>query len=194
MAMQGSDVFVISRAGTLYKLPGSDILAYIQANVGTSEYQVADIAARNALVGGMSIGDRVFVTDASADATVDTGWAIYIYMGSSVWQKVAEEEAMDVVAGGANLTYTPGASSGIVSSDSGTDATITAVDGSNAGLMLPAHKAKIDWITITQAVDLDALETASHAAATTAGSSSTNPVTLSGQSIGFSIANLTSAP
>lgn len=194
MALQGSDEFIISRAGTLYRTTGSLILAYIQANVGTSEYQVADIAERNGLIAGMSLGDRVFVTDATADATVDAGWAIYVYMGSSTWTKVAEEEGLDVVAGGANLTYTAGASSGIVSSDSGTDATITTVDGSNAGLMLPAHKAKIDWISITQAVDLDALETASHAAATTAGSSATNPVTLSGQQIGFSIANLTSAP
>lgn len=194
MGFQGSDHVAISRAGTLYKTTGSDILAYVQSNIGTSEYQVADITARNALIPGMSIGDRVFVTDATADATVDAGWAIYVYMGSSTWTKVAEEEGLDVIAGGANLGYTAGASSGIVTSDSGTDATIPAVDGSNAGLMLPAHKSKLDNITITGGVNLDTLAAASHAAATTAGSAATNPVTLTGQQIGFSIANLTSAP
>jgi hypothetical protein len=194
MAFTGSDHIAISRAGTLYKTTGSDILAYVNANIGTSQYQVADIAARNALVSGMSLGDRVFVTDATADATVNAGWAIYVYMGSSTWTKVAEQEGLDVIAGGASLTYTAGASSGIVVSDSGTDATIPAVDGSNAGLMLPAHKSKLDNITISGGVNLDTLASASHAAATTVGSSATNPVTLSGQQIGFSIANLTSAP
>lgn len=193
MALQGSDHFAISRAGTLYKISGSDILAYVGANVGTSEYEVADIAARNALT-GLSIGDRIFVSDATADATVDAGWAIYVYRSPGVYTKVAEEEGLDVVVGGANLTYTPGASQGIVVSSSGTDATIPGVTGSDAGLMLPAHKVKLDYITITQAVDLDALESASHAAVTTAGTGASNPIVVTGQQLSFSIAGLTTAP
>jgi hypothetical protein len=93
MAVQGADLFLISRAGTHYKVLGSDILAYIQANVGTSEYEVATIAARNAL-SGVSVGDRVFVTDATTDATVSSGWAIYVYRGASTWTKVAEAEGL----------------------------------------------------------------------------------------------------
>jgi hypothetical protein len=192
MAFQGSDAFAISRAGTLYKTLGSDVLAYIQANVGTSEYEVANIAARNALT-GVSVGDRVFVVDATGDATVSTGWAIYVWRGAA-YTKVAEEEGLDVVVGGTNLTYTAGASSGIVVSSTGTDATLPAADGTNAGLMIPAQFNKLGFIAITQAVDLDALETASHAAVTTAGSASTNPITVSGQALNFSIANLTTAP
>src|SRR5690606_37591383 len=115
MALQSSDNFVISRAGTLYKLTGSDVLAFVAANVGTSEFEVADIAARNAL-SGMSIGDRIFVTDATADANVDAGWAIYIYRSPGVFTKIAEEEGMDVTTGGASLGYTAGASQGIVTS------------------------------------------------------------------------------
>lgn len=193
MAVQGSDHFLISRAGTLFKTTAADIRDYISSQIGTSEYEVADITARNAL-GDLSVGDRVFVTDASADATVDSGWAIYIYRGPSTWTKVAEEEGLDVVVGGANLAYTAGASNGIVTSSSGTDATIPAVDGSNAGLMLPAHKAKVDFLTVTGGVNLDTLAAASHAAVTLGGSSATNPLTLTGQQLGFSIANLTSAP
>jgi hypothetical protein len=192
MAFQGSDAFAISRAGTLYKTLGSDVLAYIQANVGTSEYEVADIAARNALT-GVSVGDRVFVINATGDATVSTGWAIYVWRGAA-YTKVAEEEGLDVVVGGTNLTYTAGASSGIVVSSTGTDATLPAGDGTNAGLLVPAQFNKLGFIAITQAVDLDALETASHAAVTTAGSASTNPITVSGQVLSFNIANLTSAP
>jgi hypothetical protein len=193
MAVQGSDLFVISRAGTHYKTLASDVLAYIQANVGTSEYEVATIAARNALT-GLSVGDRVFVNDATTDATVSSGWAIYVYRGVSTWTKVAEQEGLDVVVGGADLSYTSGASSGIVVSSSGADATIPAATASIAGLMLPAQFSKLGFLTVTAATDLDALRTASHAAATTSGSASTNPVTISGQAIGFSIANLTTAP
>lgn len=193
MAVQGSDLFVISRAGTLYKTLGSDILAYIQANVGTSEYEVANIAARNALP-NISVGDRVFVTDATTDATVSSGWAIYVYRGASSWTKVAEQEGLDVVVGGADLSYTSGASNGIVVSSSGADATLPAASGSIAGLMLPAQFNKLGFLAVTASTDLDAIRGASHAAATTSGSASTNPVTISGQAIGFSIANLATAP
>lgn len=193
MALQGSDLFLISRAGTHYKLAGSDILAYIQANVGTSEYEVANIAARNAL-SNLSVGDRVFVTDATGDATVATGWAIYVYRGVGTWTKMAESEGLDVVVGGADLSYTSGTTSGIVVSSSGADATIPAATASIAGLMVPAQFNKLGFIAVTQAVDLDAIEAASHAAVTLSGSAATNPLTLSGQQLGFSIANLTAAP
>lgn len=47
-------------------------------------------------------------------------------------------------AGGAtNLTYTAAASNGTVVSDTGTDATLTAATGTNAGLMLPADFTKL---------------------------------------------------
>lgn len=213
MALNGSDYFPISRAGTNYKILGSDILAYVQANIGTSEYRVADITARNALNSSMSAGDRVMVDDATGDATVSAGWALYQWLGSNTWRKIAEQESIDVSVGGAtNLTYTAGATQGIVVSDTGSDAILPAVDGTNAGLMLPAHKAKldfltisaafdagaiktkVDFITVTQAVDLDALGSASHAAVTTAGSGSTNPIVVTGQELSFNIAGLTAAP
>lgn len=194
MAVQGSDQFLIARAGTHYKTLGSDILAYIQANIGTSEYEVANIAARNAL-GNLSVGDRVFVADATADATVTTGWAIYIYRAPSTWTKVAEQEGLDVVAGSTtDLSYTSGAGNGIVVSSSGADATIPAATATIAGLMLPAQFDKFGFLTVTAATNLDTIRTASHAAATVSGTASTNPVTIAGQAIGFSISNLATAP
>jgi hypothetical protein len=194
MALQGSDAIAISRAGTLYKIVGSDILAYVQSNVGTGEYKVANIAARNALNANMSLGDRVLVDDATGDVTVGTGWAIYVWVASNTWTKVAEQEGLDVVIGGTNLTYTSGAGNGIVVSDTGTDATIPLATGVIAGLQSPANFAKDNFLTVTAATDLDALRTASHAAVTTAGTAATNPITVTGQALNFSIANLTTAP
>lgn len=192
MALQGSDFFIIERATAVYSVMASDILAYIQANIGTSEYDVANIAARNALT-GLSVGDRVFVADATADATVGSGWAIYVWRGSS-FTKVAEQEGLDVVVGGTNLSYTASPTQGVVVSSSGDDATISAANSTNAGLMLPGHFTKLTNITVTGAVNLDTLASASHAAVTLAGSTNTNPLTRTGQTLGFSISQLTAAP
>ena len=212
MAVVSTDFFQISRAGTNYKVSGADILAYMNANLGTSQYDVANITARNALA-NLSAGDRVFVTDATGDGTVTSGWAIYIFISTGVFTKVAEQESMDIVAGSiTNLSYTAGVSSGIVVSSDGADATIPAVDATNAGLSLPAHKTKLDFLTVTAAIsldtvktktdfltvtaatNLDTIRTASHAAATTGGSALTNPIVVTGQVLTFDIAGLTSAP
>ena len=192
MALQGSDNFIIERGGTVYRTLGTDILAYIQENVGTTQFEVADIAARNALT-NVTIGDRVFVVDATTDATVDAGWAIYVWRGAA-WTKVAEEEGLDVVAGGADLSYTASATQGTVVSSSGTDAVIPSANGTNAGLMVPAQFDKLANVTVTGAVNLDTLASASHAAVTLGGTTNTNPLTLTGQALGFSISQLTAAP
>lgn len=191
MALQGSDYFIIERAGAVYHTLSSDILAYIEENVGTSQFEVADITARNALA-NISLGDRVFVVDASADATVDTGWAIYVWRGSA-WTKVAEEEGLDVVAGVTNLDYTAASTQGTVTSSSGTNAVLPAADGTNAGLMVPAQFTKLGHVTVTATTDLDAIRTASHAAVTLTGNANTNPLTMAGQALGFSISQLTAA-
>lgn len=192
MALQGSDYFIIERGSTVYNVLGSDILAYVQGNIGSTEYDVADIAARNALT-GLTTGDRVFVVDASADATVTSGWAIYVWRGSG-FTKVAEEEGLDVSVGGADLSYTASATQGVVASSTGTDATIPAANGTNAGLMVPAQVTKVGHLMVTAATDLDAMRTASHAAVTLGGTTNTNPLTLTGQALSFSISQLTAAP
>jgi hypothetical protein len=213
MAFNGSDNLAISRAGTLYRVTGSDVLAYVRANMGSSEYRVADIAARNALT-NLTPGDTVMVDSAVGDATVTAGWALYQYLTGGTWRKIAEQESLDISVGGAtNLSYTPGAGSGVVVSDTGNDATIPAVTSTDAGLMLPAHKTKLDlltatlainldtintkvgFLTVTAATNLDNIRTAAAAAATsTAGSATTNPIVLAGNALSFSIDNLTSAP
>lgn len=192
MALQGSDKFAIERSGTLYSADIAGVLAYVRANLGTSEYNVADITARNALT-GLTVGDIAYVVDAAADATVDAGWAVYMWQGAA-WSKIMEQESIDMVAGGSDLSYTPSATQGVVVSSTGTDATLPAATNTAAGLMTPAQFDKLAFITITAATNLDTIRTASHAAATTAGSANTNPIVVTGQVLSFSISNLTAAP
>lgn len=194
MPFLGSDAFMISRAGIHYKSSGADLLAYVASNLGTSEYKVADIAARNALT-GLSIGDRVMVDSAIADPTVSSGWAIYQWLAANTWRKIAEQESLDITVGGAtNLTYSASPTNGVVISDTGNDATIPLADGTNAGLLTPAGFSKLGNLTVTAATDLDAMRAASHAPVTLAGTAATNPLTLTGQQLSFSIANLATAP
>ena len=62
---------------------------------------VADISARDAIESPQK-GDLVWVEDASADDTVESGAALYLYNGTA-WTKVAEVESMDVVITWANI-------------------------------------------------------------------------------------------
>lgn len=64
-------------------------------------YVVNDIAARDGLE-SPNQGDLCWVKDATADATVSTGAAQYIYDGSA-WVKIAEAESMDLVVNWADI-------------------------------------------------------------------------------------------
>ena len=65
----------------------------------------ANIAARNAMT-GLFAGLSVYVTDATADSTVSSGGAWYLYNGTS-WIKTAESESMDMVLQWANVQGKP---------------------------------------------------------------------------------------
>jgi len=67
---------------------------------------VADITARDALT--LTVNTQVLVLDATADTTVTTGAALYIYdAGSTTWYKVSEFESMDVVLDWASIQNGP---------------------------------------------------------------------------------------
>ncbi len=193
MAIQSSDNFLIDRGGTAFRALASDIRDYVEAEIGAvAEYSVANITERNALT-GLNSGDRVFVVDATGDSTVTSGWAIYIWRASA-FTKTAEQEGLDVVVGGADLSYTASPTQGVVVSSSGEDATIPAANATNAGLMVPAQFTKLGNIGISQPINIDAVASVAHPAVTLAGSTTTNPLTLSGQTLGFSISQLPLAP
>lgn len=79
----------------------------------------------------------------------------WVYNGS-IWSKAFTIDYKDVT----NLGYVSSTSSGTVTSTTGSNAILPAVNASNAGLSLPSHKVKLDFLTVTQPVDLDAIESA----------------------------------
>ena len=58
--------------------------------------------------------------------------------------------------GATNLGYTPSATNGIVTSDTGADATIPLADATNAGLLTPAEKTKLQGIATGAEVNVNA--------------------------------------
>lgn len=131
------------------------------ANLGIGTAQIADAAITAAKINSMS---------ASAGQVLK-------YNGSA-WAPGSD----DVGGGGGatNITITHAPTSVTVNSDSGGDGVINPANATDAGVMVPAQFNKLANISITQPVDLDALETASHAAVTKSGE---NYLTLTGQAI-----------
>lgn len=78
----------------------------------------------------------------------NTGWADGKLLGFNSLGQVVPLSAS--AGGGTNLTYTASATDGKVNSDTGTDATIPAGSTTNASLMLPGDKTKLDGVA-TQA-------------------------------------------
>lgn len=71
-------------------------------DMSNSAVFAADIAARDALV--LTKNTFVFVADASADATVDVGAALYFYnLATTSYTKVAEYESMDFTIPNLNI-------------------------------------------------------------------------------------------
>lgn len=168
MALIDTDLLILERGGVLYKMTAGQIKTFVRSN-----YIAANIAARDALV--LDVGDEVYVIDASGDPTVTSGGAKYIWDGTA-FLKIAEDESFDVTIAPTDLGYTPSPTNGLLTSSTGADATIPVVNSTNAGLATPA------------------MFTNSHVAATSALTSSTNPITVTGQAIGFSISQLAALP
>ena len=98
---------------------------------------------------------------ASADATQLQGRDVAATAPTNgqvlTWNNGTSEWEPQASAGGAtNLTYT--ASTRTVASDTGTDAVLTLVDGSNPGLMASADKTKLDAIESGATADQSAAE------------------------------------
>jgi hypothetical protein len=103
------EIYITSNAGVPRRQPtNSDIATMISAAIsgGSSIQIVADIAARNALTPTATV--QVYVIDASADTTVASGGAYYLYnTANSTWIKTSEAESMDVSLTWANISGKP---------------------------------------------------------------------------------------
>lgn len=175
MALQTTDLLLVERGGVKYHMTADMIADFVGA---VNDVSVPDIAGRDAVT-DVKVGDRVFVADASADADVDAGWAIYRVgsIGPFAFDKVQEQESMDVVVV-VNLGYTASTSSGTITNTAGDAATIPAVDATNAGLATPLMLAN------------------SHVVALAALTPTTNPITVDAttQAIDLNIGQLLALP
>lgn len=173
--LQSNDLFIVERGGVQFQMTADQIAEFVGA---VNDYTAADISERDSLT-GLKVGDRVFVSDATADSTVNSGWAVYRAqsIGPIVYEKIQEQESLDVSVSGSNLGYTPSAGQGTITNSGGDDAVIPLADATNAGLASPA------------------MFNNSHVAATSGLTSATNPVNVSGsQSITFSVTQLDPLP
>lgn len=121
------EMYVTSTAGVMKRIPvESDVQGWINdALAGINGVMiVADIAARNALT--LTSNAFVYVIDATGDATVSVGAAMYLYnLGTTSWIKVTEYESLDLVMSWVNLTGKPSSSPAAI------DAAVTAATHSN---------------------------------------------------------------
>lgn len=183
MSLQNLDLLIVERGGVQYRMNATELAKFLNT---VNDFTAADISDRDSGTAvpalpadGYQVGDRVFVVDASADATVDAGWAIYRVnsIGPVVFQKVQDQESLDVVVNVA-LGYIPAANQGTITNSAGSDVIIPAVDETNAGHATPQMFAN------------------SHVPAVTAGTASTNPIQIdeNTQELSFSISDLDPLP
>lgn len=126
------------------KIPSSQLPAIAITEV----FSVADIAARDALTigtgdGEVQEGDVAIVTDASADAAITSGAASYIYDGSAWALLKAGDEVLSINGNTGAVTL----DADDISDAATTNKFVTAGD-----------VTKLGFITVTQAVDLDSME------------------------------------
>lgn len=130
------EIYVTDAAGTAHRRTHKveDIQAMIDASLaglnGTAI--VDDITARDALT--PSNGDTVLVIDASADATVASGAATYVYrLSTTSWVKISEAESMDITLNWSDIVGKPSSSA-------------AAIDGAVTNSHTHANKTQLDKV------------------------------------------------
>lgn len=107
-----AEAYLVDDAGVPKSVGNSDMInAIITTRLSSisSLQVVADIAARNALV--LTVATMVMVKDASADATVDAGAALYVFEpGPDTYTKIAEYESLDLAVAWNNISGKPSSS------------------------------------------------------------------------------------
>jgi len=178
MALITNDLFIVERGGVQYKMTADQIAEFVGA---IQDVTAADIAARDAIGASvLNVGDRVFVVDASADASVDSGWAVYRVSstGPYVFDKIQEQESLDISVSGSDLGYTAAPGQGTVTNTGGTNSILPLASAINAGLMPPAMFAN------------------NHGAASSGLTPATNPVVVNAgnQQVTFNVTQLATLP
>jgi hypothetical protein len=102
------EIYVSNAAGNALRrvITDQDVQDMINAAISGGVTIVDNISARNALT--PYNGMQVLVLDASADPTVSSGAATYIYRSAtSSWIKISEAESMDVILDWSNIQNRP---------------------------------------------------------------------------------------
>ena len=131
------EVHVADTAGTSSRriLTEADTQALINNSLSSlaALEVVADITARDALL-PLTVNTQVLVLDASADPTVASGAATYVYdAGNTTWEKISEAESLDVVLDWNNIVNGP-------------SSTAAAIDAAVANSHTHANKTELDKI------------------------------------------------
>lgn len=109
-----TEMYVVGNTDSVVRriINETDIQNMINASIaGLDSVQVvADIATRDALLPS-TVNLQVIVVDASADSTVDSGAATYIYdAGNTTWIKISEAESLDVTLNWSDIVGGPSSS------------------------------------------------------------------------------------
>jgi|TARA_R110000851_G_C13028964_1_gene560922 hypothetical protein len=113
----------------------SDVQSMIDSDIAalSAIEVVADIAARDALT--LTANTQIMVLDATADATVDSGAATYIYRQSDTsFTKIAEYESLDVILNWSDIVGRPSSA-------------VADIDDAVTKRHVHANKAELDLIT-----------------------------------------------
>lgn len=112
-----SETYVTTSDGTAKSLGNSAMIttiadarisAAMAAAVSNPVEIVADIAARNTLTGSAATNKLILVTNATGDATVASGAALYVFnKAAGTTTKIAEYESMDVQLTWASIQNKP---------------------------------------------------------------------------------------
>lgn len=112
----------------------------------------------------------------------DVAWLPVDYDTTTTSYKLSTQDLVDYVkaqaSGNTDISISHQSGTAIVASSTGTAATLLAATTGAAGLMIPSQVSKLALITCTQAINLDALSTSNHAAASASDASLViNPTT-----------------
>jgi hypothetical protein len=135
------EFYVVNSAGSVKRIPTeSDIASQISAAIAVlpsanNLFVVSNIAARNALAPTINV--QVLVKDASADPTVTTGAAAYIFdVATTTWTKIFDYNhvSMNLVLDYSNIINGP-------------SSTAAAIDAAVGASHTHANKAVLDALT-----------------------------------------------
>lgn len=130
----------------LATVPESNCNLYAVLNLDAPA-MVSDVSAH--------IADTTDAHDASAISVAAISGIAATNVQTAIAELKGDIDGLVVGSGATNLAYTASPTNGIVTSDTGNDATLPLADGTNAGLMAPAQHTKLAGISGTNTGDQD---------------------------------------